>query len=166
MGLEFKNAGVVSGGDMTVEACTTKLAYLFGSHEDYHLERVRAFSSGNDVPEQRTRGLSTASLESLGNSCDTAVALVEQMMAATGSEVDSIADGVRSVCTADDAAAAARAQELSDNIGSPGIVKTVVRLHNLEWMEEMLVSCIRGEVTTSDRSKYKNVRRKIFDDNY
>lgn len=30
MGLEFKKAGVVSGGDLTTEACTTKLAYLFG----------------------------------------------------------------------------------------------------------------------------------------
>ena len=30
MGRELKEAGVVGGGDMTTEACTTKLAYLFG----------------------------------------------------------------------------------------------------------------------------------------
>lgn len=34
MGLEFQKAGVVSGGDMTTEACTTKLAYLFGTVSD------------------------------------------------------------------------------------------------------------------------------------
>jgi L-asparaginase len=34
MGLEFRNAGVVTGGDMTTEACTTKLAYLFGRTSD------------------------------------------------------------------------------------------------------------------------------------
>ena len=35
MGLEFKKAGVVSAGDMTTEACTTKLAYLFGRGADH-----------------------------------------------------------------------------------------------------------------------------------
>ena len=34
MGREFQKAGVVSGGDMTTEACTTKLAYLFGTVSD------------------------------------------------------------------------------------------------------------------------------------
>ena len=34
MGREFRDAGVVSAGDMTTEACTTKLAYLFGMLED------------------------------------------------------------------------------------------------------------------------------------
>ncbi len=36
MGREFQNAGVVSGGDMTCEACTTKLAYLFACLDDHH----------------------------------------------------------------------------------------------------------------------------------
>jgi len=35
MGIEFKKAGVVSGGDLTTEACTTKLAYLFGRGADH-----------------------------------------------------------------------------------------------------------------------------------
>lgn len=30
MGREFQNAGIIAGGDMTTEACTTKLAYLIG----------------------------------------------------------------------------------------------------------------------------------------
>jgi L-asparaginase len=34
MGKDFQEAGVVSGGDMTTEACTTKLAYLFGRLQD------------------------------------------------------------------------------------------------------------------------------------
>lgn len=34
MGKDFEEAGVVSGGDMTTEACTTKLAYLFGRLQD------------------------------------------------------------------------------------------------------------------------------------
>jgi L-asparaginase len=35
MGREFMEAGVVGGGDLTTEACTTKLAYLFGRlHND------------------------------------------------------------------------------------------------------------------------------------
>jgi L-asparaginase len=34
MGKEFRESGVVSGGDMTTEACTTKLAYLFGRLSD------------------------------------------------------------------------------------------------------------------------------------
>lgn len=34
MGREFKNAGVVSGGDLTTAACSTKLAYLFGRLSD------------------------------------------------------------------------------------------------------------------------------------
>jgi L-asparaginase len=34
MGKDFQEAGVVSGGDLTTEACTTKLAYLFGRLND------------------------------------------------------------------------------------------------------------------------------------
>lgn len=34
MGKDFQKAGVVSGGDLTTEACTTKLAYLFGRLND------------------------------------------------------------------------------------------------------------------------------------
>lgn len=45
MGKDFKDAGVVSGGDMTTEACTTKLAYLFGRLGDP--ERVAQTFSEN-----------------------------------------------------------------------------------------------------------------------
>lgn len=34
MGREFQMSGVVSGGDLTTEACTTKLAYLLGRLKD------------------------------------------------------------------------------------------------------------------------------------
>jgi L-asparaginase len=34
VGSALKKAGVVSGGDMTTEACATKLAYLFGRLAD------------------------------------------------------------------------------------------------------------------------------------
>lgn len=34
MGREFREHGVVSGGDLTTEACTTKLAYLFARTSD------------------------------------------------------------------------------------------------------------------------------------
>jgi L-asparaginase len=33
MGREFQNAGIIAGGDMTTEACTTKLAYLIGCYD-------------------------------------------------------------------------------------------------------------------------------------
>jgi L-asparaginase len=156
MGREFKNAGVVSGGDMTVEACTTKLAYLFGSHEDYHLDRRRATSSGSLDHD---------------SSCDDVIAL-ERVLAVSTSEsaippIPLVTRPVSLSISTPPPLEALQSQVLVEaGIKSPGVVKTFVRLHNLEWMEEMLVSCIRGEVTTSDRSKYKNVRKKIFGDDY
>ena len=39
MGKEFKAAGVMSAGDMTTEACVTKISYLLGRYKN--LERIR-----------------------------------------------------------------------------------------------------------------------------
>lgn len=41
MGREFRDAGVVSGGDMTTEAVSTKLAFLFGVLDDPRLVEVQ-----------------------------------------------------------------------------------------------------------------------------
>lgn len=56
MGLEFSNAGVISGGDMTTEACTTKLAYLWGMLETD--QEVIDYMGTNIRGELSVRGLS------------------------------------------------------------------------------------------------------------
>ena len=59
MGRDFKEAGVVSGGDLTTEACTTKLAYLFGRLKDPDLvsevisKSIRGeLTEKNDMPKK------------------------------------------------------------------------------------------------------------------
>lgn len=54
MGREFQQAGVISGGDMTTEACTTKLAYLFalyGDNEDIVAKKIKENLRGEISPD-------------------------------------------------------------------------------------------------------------------
>ena len=45
MGKEFQAAGVISGGDMTTEACVTKLAYLFGKFKN--VDKIKSLMNGS-----------------------------------------------------------------------------------------------------------------------
>ena len=45
MGKEFQDAGVISGGDMTTEACVTKLAYLFGKFKN--VDKIKSLMNGS-----------------------------------------------------------------------------------------------------------------------
>lgn len=64
MGREFRNAGVISGGDMTTEACTTKLAYLCGMFSDpEEIERYMAINLRGELSVKDRGHLRNLSLQ-------------------------------------------------------------------------------------------------------
>jgi hypothetical protein len=81
MGRDFRDAGVVSAGDMTTEACSTKLAYLFGTLEDpkqvekWICKNIRGEMSSvpihrkffNDIPSIPSVRVNTGSGASISN---------------------------------------------------------------------------------------------------
>jgi len=58
LGREYMNVGVISGGDMTTEACTTKLAYILGSgiHEPRSISRLLLQSLRGEISSAASTG--------------------------------------------------------------------------------------------------------------
>lgn len=175
MGLEFKNAGVISGGDMTAEAVTTKLAYLFGHVNEISLPNASVENMEDMVTISNNASINGISLNTTTNDDENyvleSINIDDNENESSDIELDININKATSnslthnACMSPINYASSSTTNNNNNsnrvLSSSKTFRTYQRLNNVEWVQKYLITCLRGEVTNNSTAKIY-IRSRFF----